>query len=120
MECSSDLELFHGPPCRRLVARCWPSSPTALAGWEWDVALLQEVPPWWPPELAGAEGWGSDGADLANSLLPLRRAIADARQTSSRATAGLQRDLLRRHGIEDHRVEVLRRWPERRTPMPSA
>jgi endonuclease/exonuclease/phosphatase family metal-dependent hydrolase len=26
----------------------------ALAGWEWDVALLQEVPPWWPARL-GAE-----------------------------------------------------------------
>ena len=24
----------------------------ALAGWEWDVALLQEVPPWWPAPLA--------------------------------------------------------------------
>ena len=26
----------------------------ALAGWDWDVALLQEVPPWWPPALARA------------------------------------------------------------------
>ena len=24
----------------------------ALGGWEWDVALLQEVPPWWPRTLA--------------------------------------------------------------------
>ena len=23
-------------------------------GWEWDVALLQEVPPWWPAQLAAA------------------------------------------------------------------
>ena len=50
----------------------------ALAGWEWDVALLQEVPPWWPARL---------GAELAaeyrfvltsrNGLLAARRAIAD-------------------------------------------
>src|SRR2546429_3957047 len=25
----------------------------ALAGWDWDVALLQEVPPWWPAPLGG-------------------------------------------------------------------
>ena len=27
-----------------------------IAGWEWDVALLQEVPPWWPRPLALAAG----------------------------------------------------------------
>ena len=37
-----------------------------LAGWEWDVALLQEVPPWWPPLLAAAAGRaGAPRADLA-------------------------------------------------------
>jgi len=48
--------LFHGravPPrdedlCAVFAAR--------LAGWAWDVALLQEVPPWWPPALAAAAG----------------------------------------------------------------
>ena len=29
-----------------------PEFTAALAGWEWDVALLQEVPPWWPEPLA--------------------------------------------------------------------
>ena len=28
----------------------------ALAGWEWDVALLQEVPPWWPAALGARLG----------------------------------------------------------------
>ncbi len=40
--------LFHG--------RCVPAAghplkrefAAALAGWDWDVALLQEVPSWWP------------------------------------------------------------------------
>ena len=32
----------------------------AIAGWEWDVALLQEVPPWWPAPLAARCGASSD------------------------------------------------------------
>ena len=35
-------------------ASCSHEFAAALAGWEWDVALLQEVPPWWPPALARA------------------------------------------------------------------
>ena len=27
-----------------------------LASWEWDAALLQEAPPWWPAQLARAAG----------------------------------------------------------------
>jgi endonuclease/exonuclease/phosphatase family metal-dependent hydrolase len=45
----------------------------ALAGWRWDIALLQEVPPWWPERL------GYEFARVLtsrNSALPLRRAIA--------------------------------------------
>jgi endonuclease/exonuclease/phosphatase family metal-dependent hydrolase len=44
-----------------------------LAGWPWDVALLQEVPPWWPERL------GYESARVLtsrNSALSLRRAIA--------------------------------------------
>src|ERR687896_730461 len=46
--------LFHGralPPAGRDLQ---PQFAAALAGWDWDVALLQEVPPWWPPALARA------------------------------------------------------------------
>jgi endonuclease/exonuclease/phosphatase family metal-dependent hydrolase len=45
----------------------------ALAGWPWDVALLQEVPPWWPGRL------GYEFASVLtsrNSALALRRAVA--------------------------------------------
>ena len=43
----------------------------ALAGWEWDVALLQEVPPWWPPLLAAAAGaQRAPRADLAQLRAP--------------------------------------------------
>ena len=46
--------LMHGraqPPAGRDLRREFTA---ALAGWKWDVALLQEVPPWWPARL-GAE-----------------------------------------------------------------
>ena len=43
-----------------------PSSPTLLAGAEWDVALLQECPPRFAEPLAAAcGGRGAPGADLA-------------------------------------------------------
>jgi endonuclease/exonuclease/phosphatase family metal-dependent hydrolase len=49
----------------------------ALARWEWDVALLQEVPPWWPP-LLGAR-LGAEWRLVLTSRnvgLPLRRFVA--------------------------------------------
>src|SRR5688572_13501753 len=48
--------LFHGrarPPAGRPLLNEFAR---ALAGWDWDVALLQEVPPWWPPLLGRAAG----------------------------------------------------------------
>jgi hypothetical protein len=44
--------LFHGrsvPSAGRPLEREFAA---ALAGWDWDVALLQGVPPWWPEALA--------------------------------------------------------------------
>ncbi|HVW17558.1 MAG TPA: endonuclease/exonuclease/phosphatase family protein, partial [Solirubrobacteraceae bacterium] len=46
----------------------------AIAGWEWDVALLQEVPPWWPPSLAlAAAAEQRTALTSRNAVLPLRR-----------------------------------------------
>jgi endonuclease/exonuclease/phosphatase family metal-dependent hydrolase len=45
----------------------------ALASWQWDIALLQEVPPWWPEQL----GYEFAGVLTSRNLgLPLRRAVA--------------------------------------------
>ena len=44
--------LMHGravPPAGHYLADEFAA---ALGRWEWDLALLQEVPPWWPPALA--------------------------------------------------------------------
>jgi endonuclease/exonuclease/phosphatase family metal-dependent hydrolase len=87
----------------------------ALAGWEWDVALLQEVPPWWPPELARAAGAEQRTALTSrNALLPLRRWIADRFPDVIKSNGGGSNAILARAAIADHRSRRLRCWPERR------
>ena len=46
--------LFHGRSVPDAPRELLAEFAARLAGWEWDVALLQEVPPWWPPELGRA------------------------------------------------------------------
>ena len=49
-----------------------------LAGWEWDVALLQEAPPRWLADLEQATGaTGARVLTSRNSLAPLRAWIAE-------------------------------------------
>jgi endonuclease/exonuclease/phosphatase family metal-dependent hydrolase len=88
----------------------------ALEGWAWDVALLQEVPPWWP-ELLGQRLRADARMVLTsrNSLLPLRRAIAVRWPDLIRSNGGGANALLvRGQRIEEHRTLRLRTWPERR------
>src|SRR6186713_1029267 len=69
--------LFHGRSVPDAPREQLAEFAAALAWWEWDVALLQEVPPWWPPELA--EAAGADHRAVLTSrheLLPVRRALA--------------------------------------------
>ena len=62
--------LFHG----RAAAGGGPAAAAefarALAGWAWDVALLQEVPPWWPAPLAAASGASARMALTSRNSLP--------------------------------------------------
>lgn len=108
--------LFHG--------RAVPDQPRPLrdefarriAGWDWDVALLQEVPPWWPGPLARAAGAQERHVLTSrNALLPLRRAVADRRPDLVKSNGGgANAILVRRARIEEHRSRRLRLWPERR------
>src|SRR6476619_5352699 len=51
---------------------------TALRGWDWDLALLQEVPAWWPPALALAGGADQRSARTSRNLgLSVRRFAAE-------------------------------------------
>jgi endonuclease/exonuclease/phosphatase family metal-dependent hydrolase len=88
----------------------------ALASWEWDVALLQEVPPWWPPRLAreaGAEArWVLTSR---NGLLSVRRAISARNPDLLKANGGgANAILVRGKPVLEHRSTVLTRVPERR------
>jgi endonuclease/exonuclease/phosphatase family metal-dependent hydrolase len=87
-----------------------------IAGWEWDVALLQELPPWWPEPLARAAGAQERHVLTSrNALLPLRRAIAERRPDLLKANGGgANAILVRRTPIDAHRAQRLRLCPERR------
>ena len=107
--------LFHGrsvPGAGRSLLREFAA---ALASWPWDVALLQEVPPWWPRELAAATGAAGHSVPTSrNQLLPLRRALAEAWPDLIKSGGGGANAILARGPIVGHRSLVLRRWPERR------
>ena len=88
----------------------------ALVGWDWDVALLQEVPPWWPPALARAcDADARSVLTSRNALLAARRFAAERRPDVIKSGGGGANAILVRGGaIADHRRLLLRRWPERR------
>jgi endonuclease/exonuclease/phosphatase family metal-dependent hydrolase len=108
--------LYHGrspvPAGRALLGEF----AAALAGWEWDVALLQEVPPWWPGPLAAAAGAQERHVLTSRNLgLPLRRAIASRRPDLLKANGGGCNAILARAPILEHRTRRLTWWPERRS-----
>ncbi len=84
----------------------------ALASWPWDVALLQEVPPWWPAKLAPDHRLVLTSRNL---LLPVRRFIAERRPDLIRSNGGgANAILVRGLAIAEHRVRRLAVLPERR------
>jgi endonuclease/exonuclease/phosphatase family metal-dependent hydrolase len=107
--------LFHGravPPAGRPLERAFAER---IASWEWDLALLQEVPPWWPPALAHAAGAEARSALTSrNEGLALRRAIATRRPDLIKSNGGGANAILARVPIASHESIRLRRWPERR------
>jgi endonuclease/exonuclease/phosphatase family metal-dependent hydrolase len=107
--------LFHGrsvPPAGRALASEFAAK---LAAWDWDVALLQEVPPWWPAQLARSAGAQQRTVLTSrNSLLALRRALAVRRPEVIKSNGGGANAILSRLEIAEHRALRLRTWPERR------
>jgi len=84
-----------------------------IGSWEWDVALLQEVPPWWPALLPC-----DDSAMVLTSRnvgLALREAIAKRAPDAIKSNGGGANAILVRGGrIEATARRRLRVWPERR------
>lgn len=107
--------LFHGralPAAGRPLLREFAST---IAGWRWDVALLQEVPPWWPPILGRAAGAEQRSALTSrNGLLPVRRAIARRNPDLIASNGGGCNAILVRGRIVEHHAIELTRRPERR------
>lgn len=107
--------LFHGrsvPPSRRDLL---DEFATLLAGWSWDVALLQEVPPWWPAALAVATGAEQRTARTSRNFgLPLRRALARRDPELMKSNGGGSNAVLARTPIASHSSLRLRLRPERR------
>jgi endonuclease/exonuclease/phosphatase family metal-dependent hydrolase len=88
----------------------------ALAGWEWDVALLQEVPPWWPSALGAAAGAAASSVLTSRNFgLALRRAAAVRWPDLIKSNGGGANAILVRGaeiaGTARRRLCV---WPERR------
>jgi len=101
--------LFHGrsvPETPRSLLREFAE---ALAGWSWDVALLQEVPPWWPPELGRAARASARSALTSRNLgLPARRALAARRPDLLKSNGGgANAVLVRGPAIVEHPATTL-------------
>jgi endonuclease/exonuclease/phosphatase family metal-dependent hydrolase len=108
--------LMHGravPPAGRDL---FDEFATALGGWDWDFALLQEVPPWWPSSLrTRLHADARLVLTSRNSLLPVRRAIAERWPDVIKSNGGgANAILVRGDAIVEHRVRRLCIWPERR------
>ena len=107
--------LFHGRSLPASQQELSQHFAAALASWEWDAALLQEVPPWWPARLALAAGAQQRTALTSrNSALALRRALAERWPELTKSNGGGANAVLARVSILAHRALRLRTWPERR------
>ncbi len=107
--------LFHGRAAPPRNVDLLDAFAVRLAAWEWDVALLQEVPPWWPPVLAAAAGARERHALTSrNALLPARRAVARRWPELLKSGGGGANAILVRGEIVAHARRRLCVWPERR------
>ncbi|MCW3010053.1 MAG: Endonuclease/exonuclease/phosphatase [Solirubrobacterales bacterium] len=107
--------LFHGRSVPGAGRDLEPDVAALVAGWTWDVALLQEVPPWWGPGLARASGASARTALTArNALLPLRERLGRRFPDVMKSSGGANTILVRGQAITAHERAVLRWWPERR------
>lgn len=89
-----------------------------LASWQWDVALLQEAPPWWPALLAPRlQATAATALTSRNALPALRRVLAVRWPDVIKSNGGGANAMLVRERagpITTHVRQRLCLWPERR------
>ena len=107
--------LFHGRAPEPRGRDLFPEFAAAIGDWRWDVALLQEVPPWWPAALGRACGASARSARTSrNWIAPLRRLARVAPDLVKSWGGGCNAILVRGQAITEHRAQMLRLLPERR------
>jgi endonuclease/exonuclease/phosphatase family metal-dependent hydrolase len=107
--------LFHGRSVPETRHALLDAFATRIASWPWDVALLQEVPPWWPRPLARASDADARAVLTSRNFgLAARRWVAERRPDVIKSNGGGANAILVRGAIRRHAVERLCRFPERR------
>jgi endonuclease/exonuclease/phosphatase family metal-dependent hydrolase len=108
--------LFHGRSVPDAPREQLAEFADRLAAWEWDVALLQEVPPWWPPALGRASrATARTALTSRNWFMPVARWAAQRRPDVIKSWGGgANAILVRGAAVTEHRMRTLRAWPERR------
>lgn len=110
--------LFHGRAVPDQPRSLLEEFAAAIGGWDWDIALLQEVPPWWPEPLAAASGAEQRHVLTSRNFgLAIRRALAMRRPDVIKSSGGGANAILVRPGggrITAHASHRLRLRPERR------
>src|SRR3954462_15647698 len=98
--------LFHGRSKPETRHSLLPEFTAMLAGWQWDVAMLQEVLPWWPERLAPASGASMRVALTSRNGLPApQRRVAESRPHVLKSWAGgCNAILVRGQAIREHRI----------------
>jgi endonuclease/exonuclease/phosphatase family metal-dependent hydrolase len=107
--------LFHGRALQARGHALHDEFAAAIASWDWDVALLQEVPPWWPALLGRASGASARSALTSRNWLPPLRRLARWKPDLVKSWGGgCNAILVRGQPVREHRAHTLRLRPERR------
>lgn len=107
--------LFHGRSPEPRGRDLFGDFAAAIGAWTWDVALLQEVLPWWPARLGEACGASARSVRTSRNFVPPLRWLGRSHPDVVKSWAGGANAILVRHGsIAEHRRLRLRWQPERR------